>query len=66
MIVRIGPRKAESLPWFPLALFLVFLHLRLSDAIGWSYWWVFAPLWGMVLIRLVTSAVVGWRKGLRR
>jgi hypothetical protein len=27
------------------ALFLVFLVLKLTDYIGWSWWWVTAPLW---------------------
>lgn len=27
-------------------LFLIFLILKLCDVITWSWWWVFAPLWG--------------------
>lgn len=27
------------------ALFLVFLVLKLTDTIDWSWWWVTAPLW---------------------
>ncbi len=27
------------------ALFLVFLILKLTDNIDWSWWWVTAPLW---------------------
>lgn len=30
---------------FPLALFLVFLVLKLTSVIDWSWWWVTAPLW---------------------
>ncbi|MGW5267227.1 hypothetical protein ACWEQ4_01115 [Rhodococcus sp. NPDC003994] len=29
---------------FSTALFLVFLILKLTDTIDWSWWWVFAPL----------------------
>lgn len=29
----------------PGALFLVFLVLKLCGVIGWSWWWVTAPLW---------------------
>lgn len=65
MIVRVR-HESESLPWFPLALLLVFVHLKLSGAIGWSWWWVFAPLWVMAVIGLTTAAVVGWRQGSRR
>lgn len=27
------------------ALFLVFLVLKLTNVINWSWWWVTAPLW---------------------
>ena len=31
-------------------LFLVFLVLKLTGAIAWSWWWVTAPLWAPWLI----------------
>lgn len=27
-------------------LFIVFLVLKLTDVLGWSWWWVTSPLWG--------------------
>ena len=27
-------------------LFLVFLVLKLTNIIDWSWWWITAPLWG--------------------
>lgn len=27
-------------------LFLVFLVLKLTHVIDWSWWWITAPLWG--------------------
>lgn len=30
---------------FPAALFLLFLALKLTGVIAWSWWWVTAPLW---------------------
>lgn len=36
---------------FPMLLFLVFLVLKLTNVITWSWWWVTAPLW-------VTPAIV--------
>ena len=30
---------------FPGLLFLVFLTLKLTNVINWSWWWVTAPLW---------------------
>ena len=32
------------------ATFLVFLVLKLTGHIGWSWWWVTAPLWGSVAL----------------
>src|SRR3990167_833724 len=29
----------------PLVLFVVFLVLKLTDLINWSWWWVTSPLW---------------------
>ncbi len=43
------PVKAEAssngIGFFGL-LFIVFLTLKLTDVITWSWWWVTAPLWG--------------------
>ena len=30
---------------FSTVLFLVFLVLKLTNVISWSWWWVTAPLW---------------------
>ena len=34
-------------------LFVVFLVLKLTHVIDWSWWWVFAPIWLPVVILLV-------------
>lgn len=31
-------------------LFLIFLVLKLTEVIDWSWWWVTAPLWGGFVI----------------
>ena len=31
-------------------LFIVFLVLKLTNIIAWSWWWVTAPLWGPFVI----------------
>lgn len=41
------------------AVFLVFLVLKLTGHIDWSWWWVTAPLWGPVGIFLVIFVVIG-------
>ena len=44
------------------AVFLVFLILRLTHYIDWSWWWITAPLWGPLafvtaILMLVVAAV---------
>lgn len=34
-------------------LFLLFLGLKLTNQIDWSWWWVTAPLWGGIAIVLL-------------
>ena len=29
-----------------MLLFLIFMVLKLTDQIAWSWWWVTCPLWG--------------------
>lgn len=36
----------------PGAVFLVFLILKLTNHLAWSWWWVTAPLWGASAIAL--------------
>jgi hypothetical protein len=37
-----------------MVLFIVFLVLKLTDVINWSWWWVTSPLW----IPLAAAAVI--------
>ena len=30
---------------FATVLFLIFMVLKLTDLIDWSWWWITAPLW---------------------
>lgn len=54
-------------------LFLVFLVLKLTGNIDWSWWWVTAPLWipitlilVILLIMLVTAVLVSVFNAIRR
>ena len=40
------------------ALFLVFLVLKLTKVIDWSWWWITASLWGQVALFIVILVVV--------
>jgi hypothetical protein len=42
-----------------MVLFVVFLVLKLTGKIGWSWWWVTAPLWGGFAVILAILAVFG-------
>lgn len=39
-------------------LFIVFLVLKLTGSIAWSWWWVTAPLWGGVALWLLVAFIV--------
>ena len=40
------------------ALFLVFLVLKLTKVIDWSWWWITAPLWGQLALGTIIIIVV--------
>lgn len=45
--------------WFGPALFLLFLGLKLTGHIDWSWWWVTAPLWiGMIPMIILMAAFI--------
>ena len=39
-------------------LFIVFLVLKLTKVIDWSWWWVTAPLWGGFLLVGIILAIL--------
>jgi len=39
-------------------LFLIFLVLKLTDVIDWSWWWVTAPLWIPIVFIILCLLVV--------
>jgi hypothetical protein len=41
-----------------MILFLIFMTLKLTGDIDWSWWWVTSPLWIPVLLVLVVFAVL--------
>ena len=46
---------------FGTILFVVFLVLKLTETIDWSWWWVTAPLWipvGIVVAFLIISGII--------
>lgn len=45
------------------ATFIVFLVLKLTGIIDWSWWWITAPLWGgaVLVIILILPVYFLWR-----
>lgn len=46
---------------FVSLLTLLFIGLKLTGNIGWSWWWVLSPLlisWGIVLALLVVALII--------
>lgn len=41
------------------ALFLVFLILKLTHVIDWSWWWITAPLWIPVALSIIILVIIG-------
>ena len=39
-------------------LFIVFLVLKLTNVIDWSWWWVTAPLWGIFIIAAIFGLII--------
>ncbi len=46
------------------ALFLVFLVLKLTGVIGWSWWWVTAPIWIPLVLGLIAifAVLAAWTR----
>jgi hypothetical protein len=44
---------------FGTVLFLVFLVLKLTGNIDWSWWWVTAPLWIPLTFGIVIVGIAG-------
>ena len=45
-------------------IFLIFLILKLTDVIDWSWWWVTCPLWIGFVITITIVFVTGGIGGL--
>jgi hypothetical protein len=42
-----------------MILFIVFLVLKLTNVIDWSWWWVTSPLWIPFVAAVVVLGIVG-------
>lgn len=44
---------------FGTVLFIVFLVLKLTGVVTWSWWWVFSPLWIPAVVITVCLVLAG-------
>jgi len=51
---------------FGTVLFLIFMTLKLTEHIDWSWWWVAAPLWLPVVVLLGIGGVAALLAALAR
>ena len=50
-------KKASGSIGITTILFVVFLVLKLTGLISWSWWWVTAPLWIPICLCLVITII---------
>lgn len=43
---------------FTTALTIVFIVLKLTDTIGWSWWWVLSPIWIAIGLGIVVGIII--------
>ena len=48
-----------------IILFVVFLILKLTGTIDWSWWWVTSPLWIPICIVIVFLVIVAMVLGIK-
>lgn len=41
----------------PAVLFFIFLVLKLTGSIDWSWWWITSPLWGCYVLWIVDGLI---------
>lgn len=56
----IRPGYDVGIMHLPPLLFLLFLTLKLTDVVDWSWWWITAPLWGSAVLTLLVAGVFLW------
>jgi hypothetical protein len=55
MAANIQPSGGLGLPGF---VFIVFLVMKLTHYIDWSWWWVTAPLWIPFIVVIIAAFII--------
>ena len=51
-----NPSQAIGLS-LPVVVFVVFLILKLTNLVTWSWWWITSPLWIVVALVVVLAVI---------
>ena len=43
-------------------IFVVFLILKLTGVIAWSWWWVTSPIWSLILVAIMIIIIAMFNK----
>ena len=46
-------RRPDNDEWFVLTLTFVFVGLKVTGYIDWSWWWIASPLWIYAIILVI-------------
>ena len=49
-----------------MILFLIFMTLKLTGYIDWSWWYITMPLWAPVLLLVVVAAIIGMSRAITK
>lgn len=57
---------SSTAPSLPVLLLVLFIGLKLTGSIDWSWWWVLSPLWIPLSIAFIIGFVIGINKHLNK
>jgi uncharacterized protein (DUF983 family) len=56
--------KQHRGPDYVMIIFIIFLILKLTNNLTWSWWWIFSPFWIPAAIALVLITLAAVQKSL--
>tara|TARA_R100001591_G_C4272518_1_gene162836 strand:- start:194 stop:400 length:207 start_codon:yes stop_codon:yes gene_type:complete len=54
--------KQHRGPDYVMIIFIIFLVLKLTNNLTWSWWWIFSPFWIPGVLALSIILIVGVQK----
>lgn len=49
----ISMRRPDNNEWLVMALTFVFIALKVTEQVDWSWWWVLSPVWIYIIILVI-------------